>query len=91
MLRLRPYKPCDAQRITDWITDEYGFRQWCADCYERYPISPEDMNRRYDSERDSDGSWAMTAFDEGGPAGHPHNALSGRAPGHAALRLCDCG
>ena len=70
MLRLRPYKPCDAQRITDWITDEYGFRQWCADCYERYPISPEDMNRRYDSERDSDGSWAMTAFDEGGPAGH---------------------
>ena len=70
MLRLRPYKPCDAQRITGWIKDEYGFRQWCADCYERYPVTPEDMNRRYDSERGSDGVWAMTAFDENGPAGH---------------------
>lgn len=70
MLRLRPYKPCDARTITKWIKSEYAFRQWCADRYERYPITPEDMNAYYDGERDSERSWAMTAFDDTGVVGH---------------------
>lgn len=44
MIRLRPYKACEAQTITKWIIDEYAFRQWSADRYEKYPITSDDMN-----------------------------------------------
>ena len=47
MLRLRPYKACDAQVITTWLKSEYAFRQWSADRYENYPITPDDMNLYY--------------------------------------------
>lgn len=43
-LTLRPYKPSDAVVITSWLKSEYLMRQWCADRYERYPVTPEDMN-----------------------------------------------
>ena len=36
MLRLRPYKKCDAKYIVSWIKDEISFRKWCADRYESY-------------------------------------------------------
>lgn len=29
MLRLRPYKKCDAKYIANWIKDEVSFRKWC--------------------------------------------------------------
>lgn len=70
MLRLRPYKKCDAQCIVSWIKDEVAFRKWCADRYEKYPISAEDMNRQYDATDDTDSFFAMTAFDESGVVGH---------------------
>lgn len=70
MLRLRPYKNCDAEKIIGWIGDEFSFRQWCADRYESYPITPEDMNGMYDRERFSDAFFEMTAFDESGIVGH---------------------
>lgn len=67
MLRLRPYKACDAHTITKWIKNEYAFRQWSADRYDRYPITPDDMNSYYDRNK---GTFAMTAFDESGVVGH---------------------
>lgn len=70
MLKLRPYKPCDAGTILTWIKNEREFRLWTADRYDRYPITAEDMDRHYESFRDSDAFWAMTAYDEDGPAGH---------------------
>ena len=70
MLKLRPYKPCDAGTILTWIQNEREFRLWTADRYDHYPITAEDMNRHYDSFRDSDAFWAMTAYDEDGVAGH---------------------
>lgn len=70
MLRLRPYKPCDAQVITKWLKNEYAFRQWSADRYERFPIIPDDMNRYYNREKDNQRIWAMTAFDDAGIVGH---------------------
>ncbi len=69
-LRLRPYKPCDAESVVSWITDEFSFRQWSADRYGPYPITPDDMNRYYDRERNNDGIWAMSAFDDAGVVGH---------------------
>lgn len=70
MLRLRPYKNCDAQYIIKWCKDEVAFRKWCADRYENYPISVDDMNTMYGNTVDSDDFFAMTAFDESGVVGH---------------------
>lgn len=70
MLRLRPYKACDAEIITAWLKSEYAFRQWSADRYDNYPICADDMNMYYDKERNNANLFAMTAFDETGPVGH---------------------
>lgn len=70
MLRLRPYKPCDAPAIVSWIGDEIAFRKWCADRFAAYPITAEDLNRHYDAMADSDSFFEMTAFDKSGPVGH---------------------
>lgn len=70
MLRLRPYKKCDAQYIVSWIKDEVTFRRWCADRYKNYPITADDMNRYYEDLAFSDSFYEMTAFDESGVVGH---------------------
>ena len=70
MLRLRPYKACDAQTITKWIKSEYAFCQWSADRYDHYPITPDDMNLYYDRDKNTDRIFGMTAFDESGVVGH---------------------
>lgn len=74
MLKLRPYKPCDAATILSWCKDEVTFRRWTSDRYDTYPITPEDMNKKYidcngDCE-EPDNFFPMTAFDESGVAGH---------------------
>ena len=70
MLKLRPYKACDAETIVSWIGDEMSFRKWCADRFETYPVSAEDLNRHYEAMADSDSFYEFTAFDESGPVGH---------------------
>lgn len=70
MLRFRPYKSCDAAAIVSWIGGERDFRKWCADRFDSYPITAEDLNRHYDSFADSDSFFPMTAEDENGPVGH---------------------
>lgn len=70
MLRLRPYKACDAETIVSWIKDETTFYKWSADRYGKYPITADDMNALYDASAFSDGFFEMTAFDESGTAGH---------------------
>lgn len=74
MLKLRPYKTWDAAEILSWCKDEVTFRRWTSDRYDAYPITAEDMNRKYincngDCE-DPDNFYPMTAFDENGLAGH---------------------
>ena len=43
MLRLRPFKKCDADTIVSWIKNERIFRFWCADRFENYPITGDDL------------------------------------------------
>ncbi len=62
-LTLRPYQPSDATVITSWLKSEYRMRQWCADRYERYPVTPEDMNRYYERYIDGQHSRALTMVD----------------------------
>ena len=70
MLRLRPYKVCDAPAIVSWIGDETAFRQWSADRFSTYPLTAEDLNRHYDALAYADDFYEMTAFDETGVVGH---------------------
>lgn len=73
-LRLRPYKPCDAKAIVTWCKDEISFRKWCSDRWESFPITVEDMNRKYIDCNgdcvDEENFYPMTAFDESGVVGH---------------------
>lgn len=73
-LRLRPYKPSDAQSIVSWIKDERAFHKWCSDRFGAYPIKAEDINHKYfdcngDCE-EPDNFYPMTLADESGPVGH---------------------
>lgn len=70
MLRLRPYKKCDAKYIVSWIKDEVSFRKWCADRYDSYPINADDMNKHYSGLDELDTFFQMTAIDESGVVGH---------------------
>lgn len=74
MLRLRPYKTCDAKTILTWCKDEISFRKWTFNRYETFPITEVDMNKKYiDCNGDCtqpDNFFPMTAFDESGVAGH---------------------
>ncbi len=69
MIRLRPYESDDAQTILSWIGDEVAFRKWCADRYETYPISADDMNMLYDT-ADHERFFPMTVIDESEIVGH---------------------
>ena len=69
-LRLRPYEASDARTIISWIGDEVAFRKWCADRYDSYPITAEDMNDNYDKGAESGGLFPVTAVDDSGIVGH---------------------
>lgn len=74
MLRLRPYKGCDAKYIVGWIKDEVSLRKWSSDRYGAYPITEADVNHKYldlngDCEEE-DNFYPVTAFDESGVVGH---------------------
>lgn len=62
-LSLRSYLPSDAKVITSWLKSEYLMRQWCADRYERYPVTPEDMDTYHERYIDGQRSRAFTMVD----------------------------
>ncbi|MDO5396186.1 MAG: GNAT family protein [Bacteroidales bacterium] len=62
-LTLRPYQPTDANVITTWLKSEYLMRQWCADRYERFPVTPENMNSYHQQYIDGHNSVALTMVD----------------------------
>lgn len=74
MLRLRPYKPADADTILSWCKDENTFRRWTSDRYDHYPITAEEMNQKYLALNgdclEADNFYPFTAFDEDGLVGH---------------------
>ena len=74
MLRLRPYKPCDAQSIASWCSDERTLRRWSADRFGEFPVTAEDINEKYlkfnGDCSEPDNFYPMTAFDETGAVGH---------------------
>lgn len=75
-ITLREYKSNDAKTVVSWLKDEYAFRQWCADRYENFPITANDINALY-----SNGSVMPFTFCFGNEVvGAFHNSLSEQKP-----------
>lgn len=70
MVRLRPYKKCDAATIVGWLTNEAGFWKWCAGRYDHYPITAEDMNAFYNQFEQNPRHFQMTMLDGTEVKGH---------------------
>lgn len=70
MMRLRPYKDCDAKFVARWITSEKMFYQWCAGKYENYPVTAEDIIAAYAAQAENDGFYEMTAEEGNEVVGH---------------------
>ncbi len=73
-LRLRQYKPCDADIIIGWIKDEEALRKWSSDRFGDYPITGSDINDKYLEHNgdctEADNFYPLTAFEESGVVGH---------------------
>ena len=75
MLRLRPYKSCDSEKIARWITDRDVFLKWGGDHFGEYPVSADAIDEKYRlhngdcKEPDNFYPW-VTIDDENGTVGH---------------------
>jgi len=68
MLRIRPYKSCDAQPISDWLGDELTYKRWGGDHIGAFPLSAEMIDRKYSLDNgdcsEKDNFYPQTAVDE---------------------------
>ena len=73
MLRLRPYKPCDAAKIVSWLADRDVFFRWGGQYCGEYPLTEESLNDKYIAKNggceEPDNFYPVVAFDEDGPVG----------------------
>lgn len=80
MLRLRPYKPADADKLLSWWEgkDRESFIKWSAGKF-TYPLTKEQLEEYYETwgKKETTG-WPMTALDE-----------DGQAVGQFLMRLAD--
>ena len=74
MIRLRPYKSCDAEVIASWNKDEETYINWSGGRFGSFPISAEDIDLKYQNHNggciEPDNFYPMIAFDESGVVGH---------------------
>lgn len=75
MLRLRPYKRCDADFIVKWIKSEDVFKKWDGERFGKYPITSEIIDEKYNKNNgdcvETDNFYPWTAVDENNKAvGH---------------------
>ncbi len=68
MLRLRPYKRCDSEKIAQWITDEDVFHKWGGDHFGKFPVSADTIDAMYRLKNgncaEPDNFYPWTAFDD---------------------------
>ncbi len=70
MLRLRPYKPCDAEVIATWIRDEDVFKKWGGQLFGEFPIDAKTIDDKYRLHngdcKEPDNFYPWVAYDEDG-------------------------
>jgi RimJ/RimL family protein N-acetyltransferase len=68
MLRLRPYKSCDAETIEKWIRDEDVFKKWGGLLFGDFPISAKIIDDMYHLNNgrceEPDNFYPWVAFDD---------------------------
>lgn len=64
MLKLRPYKKCDAETIVSWILNEKEFYSWSAGILGEYPYSAERLEAFSAEIADSDSVFQFVACEE---------------------------
>lgn len=47
MMRLRPYKSCDADLIAEWIKDKKIFQNWGGERFGNYPVTSNVIDEKY--------------------------------------------
>lgn len=67
---LKPFKDSDAEKIVNWIKDEFSFRQWSADIYGDYPIMPEVIIANYNKRKKAGAFFPFGAYEDGNLIGH---------------------
>ena len=74
MLKLRPYKSCDAQAIAKWVQDKDVFVKWGGERFGDHPVSAETIDKKYRQENgdcaEPDNFYPWTAFDGDRIVGH---------------------
>ena len=75
MLRLRPYKSCDAEKIAEWINDKDVFFKWGGERFGEFPIDAGTIAAKYGENNgdceEPDNFYPWIAFDdENGVVGH---------------------
>lgn len=73
MIRLRPYKSCDAEIIASWCKDEVTYMKWSGGRFGPFPITAKAIDSKYQHNGgcvELDNFYPMTACDENGVVGH---------------------
>lgn len=75
MIRLRPYKSCDAEKIAEWIKEKEVFLKWGGERFGKFPINSEIIDKKYSLYNGDcvkkDNFYPWIAFtDEDGVIGH---------------------
>ena len=74
MIRLRPYKSCDADLIITWLKDEETYIKWSGGRFGSFPITAETINAKYQNYNggcaEPDNFYPMSAVDEYEVIGH---------------------
>jgi len=74
MLRLRPYKCCDAEKIAAWAKDKDVYNKWGGDHFGEFPLSGKTIDDKYRIDNGDctqpDNFYPWIAFDENGVVGH---------------------
>ena len=70
MLRLRPYKSCDAAKIAEWVSDKDVYLKWGGNLVGDFPLTAETIDKKYRDENgactEPDNFYPWTAVDEEG-------------------------
>lgn len=70
MIRLRPFKRQDAEKILPWLSDERTMAMWSGGHF-HFPLTKEQLLNRMEETERLDDAWIMAGLDEQGEvAGH---------------------
>ena len=63
MVRLRPFRRQDAEKLLPWLRDERVMAMWCSGIFS-YPLTAEQLIRRMEQSEEKTDEWVMACVDE---------------------------